>query len=76
MTITVIESKDKALLDAFRAGNQLADDQSETPSKVEQGRNKTGSLHWLIIENSMAEDNATYRLTRKGLRFAMSGVEI
>lgn len=69
MTVSVIECRDKALLEAFAEGQRFAGIE-----RIEQGKN--GSVHWLIVEDDKEEDNATYRLTRKGLRFTASGVEI
>lgn len=69
MTIAVIECRDKALLKAFAEGQRFAGHE-----RITQGKN--GGLHWLIIEDDKEDDNATYRLTRKGLRFTDSGVEV
>lgn len=71
MAVRVIESLDKALLGAFKIGLEL---DLRAGRQVEQG--KSGRTHWLIVEDNVDEDNATFRLTRRGLRFVMAGVEI
>lgn len=72
MAIRVIESVDKALLDAFKTG---LDFQPVEGRLIQQG--KSGRKHWLIVEDRRDDDdNATYRLARRGIRFHASGVEI
>lgn len=71
MAIRVIESGDKALLDAFKTG---LDFHPVEGREIQHG--KTGRKHWLIVEDRDDDDNATYRLTRRGIRFHASGVEI
>lgn len=76
MSVTVIECKDKALLSGFKFGLQFGFVERGIEAKVEQGQNDKGTLNWLIIEDDNDQDNATYRLTKKGIRFARTGVEI
>lgn len=71
MATHVIETTDKALLDAFKTSLEFYPIEGR---RLTQG--KSGRMHWLIVENVTAEDNATFRLTRRGIRFHASGVEI
>ncbi len=90
MTITIVESKDKALLDAFKHGMGFAialaaepfadgSEPTEYVPTVTQGENQSdeeGVVHWLLIEDPRAADNATYRLDAEGVHFEASGVEV
>lgn len=71
MTISVIESTDEKVLATFLAGFVYA----KPDAKVQTGVNDEG-VHWAILEFEGDADNATYSLTRAGLVFESTGVEI
>lgn len=86
MAFTVIECEDKAQLDAYKASQDflqhLKDDFVEprltegTKNDVEVDADRTGTLHYLIIEDKAPEDNVTLRLDAEGVHFWATGVEI
>lgn len=85
MTITVIESKDKELLEKFEASADFQNEFGGHNPKIEHGRNddaelddtgRTGTLHRLLIEDTRSEDHVTFRLDETGLHFWATGVEV
>ena len=79
MAVILIESRDKSILRTFKEGVLATEYLWEKQSRIESGKHISWSgrvMHWLIIGNNAIPDNATYRLTKKGLRCMQMGVEI
>jgi hypothetical protein len=79
MTVTVIESQNKALLDAFKASaafREVCGPSTRISEGTGPGRDDELDVHWILVEDTADKDNMTYRVTEDGLQFWAFGVEV
>lgn len=82
MAKIVVECKNRDALDTFLFGLRFAKSyfgvdgvsgMTAETTKITRGSNETGTLHWLTLEDRASSPDATYRLTKKGLRLYSQG---